>query len=116
MTQVISSVPALKVPCMWGSETLATEVSMTSISVPIITVPATTNLLGSARPLASRSAISALQDPAYSFDPYKNIRFRSSTNVEDSAQFTGAGLYDSFSGCLADDLDGDELGPSICDP
>ncbi len=45
-----------------------------------------------------------------------NIRFRSSTNVEDSEQFTGAGLYDSYSGCKADDLDGDEMGPSLCDP
>lgn len=67
-------------------------------------------------PAQQSTIISALQDPQYGFDPYKNIRFRSSTNVEDSAQFVGAGLYDSFSGCLADDLDGDELGPSICDP
>ncbi len=51
-----------------------------------------------------------------SFDPSRKIRFRSSTNVEDSEQFTGAGLYDSFSGCLLDDLDGDTSGPSQCDP
>ena len=44
------------------------------------------------------------------------IRFRSSTNVEDGETFNGAGLYDSFSGCLEDDLDGDETGPSRCDP
>ncbi|MDA1277226.1 MAG: hypothetical protein O2960_24710 [Verrucomicrobia bacterium] len=56
--------------------------------------------------------ISALQ----TFDPDLRIRFRSSTNVEDSEQFSGAGLYDSFSGCLADDLDGDSSGPSRCDP
>jgi hypothetical protein len=43
-------------------------------------------------------------------------RFRSSSNAEDGALFNGAGLYDSFSGCLADDLDDDELGPSRCDP
>lgn len=49
------------------------------------------------------------------FDLSRNIRFRSSTNVEDSEQFTGAGLYDSYSGCLMDDLDGDDLGPSQCD-
>ena len=67
-------------------------------------------------PALQAAIISALQDPAYGFDPNKNIRFRSSTNVEDSEQFTGAGLYDSFSGCLADDLDGDSVGPSICDP
>jgi hypothetical protein len=42
------------------------------------------------------------------------LRFRSSTNVEDLDAFTGAGLYDSRSGCLADDLDDDEVGPSAC--
>jgi hypothetical protein len=42
------------------------------------------------------------------------LRFRSSTNVEDLDAFTGAGLYDSRSGCLADDLDEDALGPSHC--
>jgi len=52
---------------------------------------------------------------AFGFDPNENIRFRSSTNVEDSEQFTGAGLYESYSGCLADDLDGDEAGPCACD-
>jgi hypothetical protein len=50
------------------------------------------------------------------FDSRRNIRFRSSTNVEDAESFSGAGLYDSFSGCLADDQDGDTAGPSICDP
>ena len=42
------------------------------------------------------------------------LRFRSSTNAEDLPGLSGAGLYDSRSGCLADDLDGDELGPSAC--
>jgi len=50
------------------------------------------------------------------FDPNRKIRFRSSTNVEDSGVFVGAGLYDSFSGCIVDDTDGDDLGPSHCDP
>jgi hypothetical protein len=50
------------------------------------------------------------------FNPLRNIRFRSSTNVEDSEHFTGAGLYDSYSGCLMDDLDGDSSGPCQCDP
>ncbi|MGB2809190.1 MAG: PEP/pyruvate-binding domain-containing protein [Sedimentisphaerales bacterium] len=59
--------------------------------------------------------IQALLDPNYGFDMLRKIRFRSSTNVEDSNQFTGAGLYDSFSGCLADDLDGDSEGPCLCD-
>ncbi|MHC4642731.1 MAG: PEP/pyruvate-binding domain-containing protein, partial [Planctomycetota bacterium] len=59
--------------------------------------------------------VATLQNPNYVFDPDQKIRFRSSTNVEDSNQFTGAGLYDSFSGCLADDLDGDSYGPCLCD-
>jgi hypothetical protein len=67
-------------------------------------------------PAQEAAIIAILQDPAYGFDRNQNIRFRSSTNVEDSEQFTGAGLYDSKSGCLADDLDADEDGPSICDP
>jgi hypothetical protein len=50
------------------------------------------------------------------FPAGRKLRFRSSTNVEDSEQFTGAGLYDSYSGCLADDLDADTRGPSQCDP
>lgn len=49
------------------------------------------------------------------FDPAIKIRFRSSTNVEDTEQFVGAGLYTSYSGCLADDRDTDASGPSICD-
>ncbi len=49
------------------------------------------------------------------FDENKKIRFRSSTNVEDGKHFTGAGLYDSKSGCLADDKDSDNDGPSRCD-
>jgi len=52
---------------------------------------------------------------SFGFDPDSKIRFRSSTNVEDSEQFTGAGLYDSYSGCLADDLDQDDNGPCACD-
>ena len=59
------------------------------------------------------AVIDALQD--FGFDPNTKIRFRSSTNVEDSEQFTGAGLYDSYSGCLADDLDGNDNGPCACD-
>lgn len=63
-------------------------------------------------PAQQQAILNALEG----FDSNRNIRFRSSTNVEDSEQFTGAGLYDSFSGCLADDLDGDNSGPSHCDP
>ena len=57
----------------------------------------------------------ALSTALAPFDAMKKIRFRSSTNVEDSDSFTGAGLYDSYSGCLADDTDADEVGPSHCD-
>lgn len=65
---------------------------------------------------AQRQAVLAvLQDPQYGFDPLQNLRFRSSTNVEDSLEFTGAGLYDSYSGCLGDDLDDDTAGPCLCD-
>jgi hypothetical protein len=49
------------------------------------------------------------------FQANRNIRFRSSTNVEDAENFTGAGLYDSYSGCLLDDLDADTTGPCRCD-
>jgi len=60
--------------------------------------------------------IDVLTDPSYGFDPNVPLRFRSSTNVEDSVDFIGAGLYDSFSGCLADALDADDAGPCGCDP
>lgn len=49
-------------------------------------------------------------------DTTTTVRLRSSSNAEDAVAFDGAGLYDSASGCLADDLDGDEAGPSWCDP
>lgn len=59
-----------------------------------------------------QAAIIAALQP---FDANQPIRFRSSTNVEDSDVFTGAGLYESESGCLADELDDDTKGPSRCD-
>ncbi len=62
-----------------------------------------------------RTAILAALQQA-GFAPERKIRFRSSTNVEDTEQFSGAGLYDSFSGCLADELDLDGNGPCACDP
>lgn len=65
--------------------------------------------------LQKDAIIAALQGPNYCFDVNSKIRFRSSTNVEDSNEFVGAGLYDSYSGCLADDLDGNDNGPCICD-
>ncbi|MEW6155788.1 MAG: PEP/pyruvate-binding domain-containing protein [Verrucomicrobiota bacterium] len=69
---------------------------------------------GDFSPAHRAAIIAALQSAG--FDGQRNIRFRSSTNVEDSDQFSGAGLYDSYSGCLADDLDDDTAGPSRCDP
>jgi hypothetical protein len=78
----------------------------------IITNPAITHF----SPQLQTAILTALEDPNIGFDLNRNIRFRSSTNVEDANQFSGAGLYDSFSGCLADDLDGDESGPCLCDP
>jgi Pyruvate phosphate dikinase, AMP/ATP-binding domain len=44
------------------------------------------------------------------------VRFRSSSNIEDSVEFNGAGLYNSTSVCLEDSLDGNSTGPSHCDP
>lgn len=43
------------------------------------------------------------------------VRCRSSSNAEDALEFSGAGLYESESACLADDLDADAAGPSLCD-
>ncbi|HEY0706740.1 MAG TPA: PEP/pyruvate-binding domain-containing protein, partial [Polyangia bacterium] len=43
------------------------------------------------------------------------LRFRSSTNVEDLDAFTGAGLYESRTGCLGDDAQPPQTpGPSAC--
>jgi len=67
-------------------------------------------------PELKAAILHVLTDPKYGFDRSRKLRFRSSTNVEDSRQFTGAGLYDSFSGCLLDDLDSNDQGPSVCDP
>ena len=61
---------------------------------------------------SQRQAIITALEP---FEKSQKIRFRSSTNIEDSRHFTGAGLYSSFSGCLLDDLDDDEAGPCGCD-
>jgi hypothetical protein len=65
-------------------------------------------------PLTRLNIMDVLLDAGFQTD--RRIRFRSSTNVEDSEQFSGAGLYDSYSGCLADDLFAEEGGPSWCNP
>ena len=54
---------------------------------------------------AQRQAILTLLNAA-GFAPDRKNRFRSSTNGEDSEQFSGARLYDSYRGCLADELAG----------
>jgi hypothetical protein len=46
------------------------------------------------------------------WSPTTRVRFRSSSNVEDLPGLTGAGLYSSHSGCLADE--GLASGPSRC--
>jgi len=43
------------------------------------------------------------------------VRLRSSSNAEDGVEFSGAGLYESVSACVADDDDADDDGPSRCD-
>ena len=43
------------------------------------------------------------------------VRFRSSSNAEDSTFFPGAGLYDSTSACAPDSFDEDGSGPCRCD-
>ena len=49
-------------------------------------------------------------------DTDQMVRFRSSSNAEDSVRFNGAGLYRSSSVCAEDSTDEDEEGPSQCDP
>ncbi len=44
------------------------------------------------------------------------VRFRSSSNAEDSPFFSGAGLYDSTTACASDSLDSDREGPCRCEP
>ncbi len=50
------------------------------------------------------------------FGEGRMVRFRSSSNIEDGLIFSGAGLYDSTSVCVADGEDGDSQGPSRCAP
>ncbi|MFT7582314.1 MAG: hypothetical protein ACI9MR_003996, partial [Myxococcota bacterium] len=64
----------------------------------------------------NQSAQDAVLNALADYPADKKLRFRSSTNVEDTAVFTGAGLYSSYSGCRADDLDADTVGPSLCNP
>ncbi len=91
---------------------------MQSLSASLVAIRAmlTDDSITDFTPAQRQAILATLQDPQYGFDPGRNLRFRSSTNMEDSLEFTGAGLYDSYSGCLADDLDSDTSGPCRCDP
>lgn len=64
---------------------------------------------------AKQAILSEIRAKFSGLDPKRKLRFRSSTNVEDTGTFNGAGLYDSFSGCIADDLNPGNTGPSACD-
>lgn len=48
------------------------------------------------------------------FESNRMLRFRSSSNAEDTEHLSGAGLYESFNGCIADSTDGNDDGPSHC--
>lgn len=86
-----------------------------------VDMAALTNVLAGVRDLIRRTAVfspalrQVVTNALAGFSPTRKIRFRSSTNVEDSEAFSGAGLYDSYSGCLADDLDADGAGPCRCE-
>ena len=102
--------------------TLGNEITsrLQGFSYPPANVAALTEALEGVRELIKETPIPASLKPEIlsslsAFDDHRKLRFRSSTNVEDSANFSGAGLYDSFSGCLADDTDADDAGPSGCD-
>ncbi|HYG34950.1 MAG TPA: hypothetical protein VEC99_09210, partial [Clostridia bacterium] len=96
-----------------GTRTLGQEVS--ARLAPFTNYPpdmlALKQALAQIRSLITQSASfngaqqQAITNALVVFHPSRKIRFRSSTNVEDSEAFTGAGLYDSYSGCLLDDLD-----------
>jgi hypothetical protein len=59
--------------------------------------------------------VAARVDEIFETPATTRVRFRSSSNAEDALEFNGAGLYDSTSGCRADQFDGDDVGPSLCD-
>lgn len=91
-------------PHSWPADLRALDTTLDGIRDLIRAAPFPSSLAGEVR-----AALTG-------FEPGRRIRFRSSTNVEDSESFTGAGLYDSATGCLADDLDSDAAGPSLCNP
>jgi hypothetical protein len=64
---------------------------------------------------SQKSAIIAALTGA-GFQTTRMLRFRSSSNIEDTEHLSAAGLFESFNGCIADSLDGDDLGPCGCAP
>jgi len=106
-----------------GGGTLRAEINarLAGYSYPPHLPSLITNLAAVQDLIRNTARFTALQQEAITnalagFTNTRRIRFRSSTNVEDAQNFIGAGLYDSYSGCLADDLDGDTTGPSLCEP
>lgn len=130
LTDDVNNPTRWQVPVAIGGASLREEIArrLSQYSYPPEDMQALTGDLASIRNLftnagvtqfsdAARAGIlAALSDPEHGFNAHAPLRFRSSTNVEDSTDFVGAGLYDSYSGCLADELDGDSQGPSLCDP
>ncbi len=100
-----AAIGARLAPHRWPPDMLALDADLDALRAQIRT--------GATFSPAQAQAIAAA---LAGFDPSRRLRFRSSTNVEDGDTFVGAGLYDSFTGCLADDLDDDAVGPSACDP
>jgi hypothetical protein len=108
---------------MASGQTLRTEISnrLSRFSYPADVALVKSNLATIRTMIRGQTQFTAGQQETIlsalsGFATNRNIRFRSSSNVEDSDYFSGAGLYESFSGCSGDDLDGDTAGPSGCDP
>lgn len=106
-----------------GGRTLAAAIGARLDSVPSDRdVPALRAALAEVRGLiVEQGQFSASQRTAVlaalaGLAPDRWIGFTASTNAEERAGFSGAVLYATADGCLADDTDGDELGPSHCDP
>lgn len=62
------------------------------------------------------SDLALVAEPLRALGETRMMRLRSSSNAEDGLSFSGAGLYESASACLADEEDDDDEGPSRCDP
>jgi hypothetical protein len=73
-------------------------------------------LIKDAAPALPQDLQGHILDALAGFDPATKVRVRSSSNAEDAESFVAAGLYESYSACLADDLDEDDTGPSACNP